>query len=194
MTDPGRQLRISDSDRQIAADRLRAAQNEGRLPVAEYDDRLGKLYQAVTYGDLESLFYDLPRPFPPQPMMQQQPMHPMMMPPAMQAQPMTGPFAGPAAVVHNNIVVSGPMIQASSGAATAGMVFGILAICGFWIPFGDFLLSGLAILLSVIGLAQTSGNQLAGRGKAVTGLVLGIVGLLPAILFFTLVFAAVSSV
>lgn len=194
MTDPGRQVRISDIDRSAAADRLRAAQNEGRLPVGEYDDRLGRLYQAVTYADVDSLFVDLPSPIQQQqPWQQMQPaMQPMMQQP-MPPQPMTGPITGPAAVVHNNIVMQNPMMQASSGTATAGMVFGILAICGFWIPFGDFFLSGLAILLSVIGLMQTSGNRLAGHGKAVAGLVLGIVGLLPAILFFTLVFAAAAS-
>ncbi len=194
MTDPRHQLRISDSDRQAAADRLQTAQSEGRLPVAEYDDRLGKLYQAVTYGDVDRLFVDLPGLVPPRPMMEQ-PMPPMqpMMQPGMPQQPMTGPIGGPAAVVQNHIVVSAPMVQASSGVATAGMVFGILAICGFWIPFGDFFLSGLAILLSIIGLVQTSGNKLAGHGKAMAGLILGILGFLPAILFFTLVFAAAAS-
>ncbi|HEX4703528.1 MAG TPA: DUF1707 and DUF4190 domain-containing protein [Pseudonocardiaceae bacterium] len=191
MTDPGRQVRISDSDRQAAADRLRAAQSEGRLPVAEYDDRLGKLYQAVTYGDMETLFRDLPGQ-----MAQQQPMMQMQMPmqqPMMQPMQGTGAIGGPAAIVQNSIVVA-PTVLPSSGFATAGMVFGILALCGFWIPFGDFGLAGLAIILSIVGLVQTSGNRLGGHGQAVGGLVMGIVALLPTILFFTLVFAAASAV
>jgi len=55
-----RELRASDGDRQAAAERLRAAHDEGRLGFAEYDDRLAAAYSAVTYGDLERLFADLP--------------------------------------------------------------------------------------------------------------------------------------
>jgi len=55
-----RDLRVSDRDRQVAADRLRAAHDEGRLHFAEYDDRLAAAYSAVTYADLDRLFADLP--------------------------------------------------------------------------------------------------------------------------------------
>ena len=62
-----RDLRVSDSERQAAAQRLGAAWAEGRLDDAEYDRRLALAYAAVTYGDLDLLFPDLPgpRPFPP---------------------------------------------------------------------------------------------------------------------------------
>jgi hypothetical protein len=53
-------LRISDRDRQAAAERLRLAMGEGRLDLVEYDDRLVRAYAAVTYADLEPLFTDLP--------------------------------------------------------------------------------------------------------------------------------------
>jgi hypothetical protein len=53
-------LRVADRDRQAAAERLRLALGEGRLDLLEYDDRLAKAYAAVTYGDLEPLFTDLP--------------------------------------------------------------------------------------------------------------------------------------
>jgi hypothetical protein len=55
-----REIRVSDQDRQTAADRLRAAHDEGRLDLAEYDRRLGDAYSSVTYGDLDKLFVDLP--------------------------------------------------------------------------------------------------------------------------------------
>lgn len=55
-----RVVRASDKDRQAAVDRLKAAQDEGRLNLHEYDDRLAQAYQAVTYGDLADLFVDLP--------------------------------------------------------------------------------------------------------------------------------------
>lgn len=53
-------LRAGDADRQAAADRLRAAHDEGRLDLHEYDRRLAEAYAAVTYGDLDRLFTDLP--------------------------------------------------------------------------------------------------------------------------------------
>jgi hypothetical protein len=54
------ELRVSDRDRQAAADRLRAAHDEGRLDLDEYDNRLARAYSSVTYGDLDRLFVDLP--------------------------------------------------------------------------------------------------------------------------------------
>ncbi|MBO0841448.1 MAG: DUF1707 domain-containing protein [Sciscionella sp.] len=55
-----RDIRVSDTDRQAAADRLRVAHDEGRLTLAEYDERVASAYAAVTYGDLAELFVDLP--------------------------------------------------------------------------------------------------------------------------------------
>src|SRR5215218_2497400 len=53
-------MRAADADRQAAAERLRAAMSEGRLDLLEYDTRLAAAYSAVTYGDLDQLFTDLP--------------------------------------------------------------------------------------------------------------------------------------
>ena len=59
-----RDLRASDSDRQAAAERLRAAHDEGRLDFSEYDNRLAQAYSSVTYADLDRLFADLPATAP----------------------------------------------------------------------------------------------------------------------------------
>ena len=56
----GRELRVSDRERQAAADRLKAALEEGRLDFAESDHRLGLAYGSTTYADLDQLFADLP--------------------------------------------------------------------------------------------------------------------------------------
>jgi hypothetical protein len=53
-------MRVSDAERQAAAERLRSAMGEGRLDLTEYDNRLGLAYAAVTYADLDRLFTDLP--------------------------------------------------------------------------------------------------------------------------------------
>lgn len=55
-----REVRVSDRDRQLAADRLRSAMDEGRLDLFEYDSRLAEAYQSATYADLDRLFHDLP--------------------------------------------------------------------------------------------------------------------------------------
>jgi hypothetical protein len=58
---PGRDaMRAADEDRQKVAERLHAALNEGRLTLAEYDDRLRTAYAAKTYADLDALLSDLP--------------------------------------------------------------------------------------------------------------------------------------
>lgn len=55
-----RDLRVSDADRDQVAAILRDAAGEGRLDLDELDERLGSVYAAKTYGDLEPLTRDLP--------------------------------------------------------------------------------------------------------------------------------------
>jgi hypothetical protein len=57
MTEP--HLRAGDSDAAAAAV-LGRHMAEGRLTVAEYDDRVARAYAARTYGDLTELTADLP--------------------------------------------------------------------------------------------------------------------------------------
>jgi hypothetical protein len=59
-----RELRVSDGERQAAAERLRAYHDEGRLDFSEYDSRLAQAYASVTYADLDRLFADLPATAP----------------------------------------------------------------------------------------------------------------------------------
>lgn len=55
-------LRISDADREVAAQRLHAAMSEGRITMAELEERLGAVYAARTFAELEPPFADLPGP------------------------------------------------------------------------------------------------------------------------------------
>ncbi|MEU5826165.1 DUF1707 SHOCT-like domain-containing protein [Micromonospora tulbaghiae] len=55
-------LRVSDRDREAVMARLGAATAEGRLTLAEFDDRSGQAYAAKTYRELEALVADLPPP------------------------------------------------------------------------------------------------------------------------------------
>ncbi len=56
------QLRAGDADRQQIADHLRLALDEGRLTLAEYDERVRAVYAARTYAELTDLVEDLPEP------------------------------------------------------------------------------------------------------------------------------------
>jgi hypothetical protein len=55
-----RALRASDADRDRVAEQLRQAAGDGRLSLAELNDRLDALYAAKTYGELEPVVADLP--------------------------------------------------------------------------------------------------------------------------------------
>jgi Domain of unknown function (DUF1707) len=52
--------RAGDSDREAVAERLRVAAGEGRIDLAELDERLGRAYGAKTYRELDVLVADLP--------------------------------------------------------------------------------------------------------------------------------------
>ncbi|PSR68247.1 hypothetical protein C8258_10390 [Nocardia sp. MDA0666] len=53
-------VRASDADREEIVERLRSAMNEGRLNLAEFDDRVQQVYVARTYGELSPILSDLP--------------------------------------------------------------------------------------------------------------------------------------
>jgi hypothetical protein len=54
-------LRAADADRERIAERLRNAHAEGRLDLAEFQQRLERGYEAKTLGELGELVKDLPR-------------------------------------------------------------------------------------------------------------------------------------
>jgi len=54
------ELRVSDTDRERVADRLRGAAAEGRLTADELEERLEHAFSARTEADLEPLTADLP--------------------------------------------------------------------------------------------------------------------------------------
>ena len=60
MTDDAPELRASDADRERVAEVLRDALAEGRLDMAEFEERLDATYRARTYGDLAPITRDLP--------------------------------------------------------------------------------------------------------------------------------------
>ncbi|SCX44758.1 protein of unknown function [Klenkia marina] len=63
MVDP-RRYRISDADRERAAQRLHTAMAEGRITFTELDERLAQVYAALYAEDLEPPLADLPPEHP----------------------------------------------------------------------------------------------------------------------------------
>ncbi|HEX6444572.1 MAG TPA: DUF1707 domain-containing protein [Streptosporangiales bacterium] len=57
-----RELRASDQDRDRVAEHLREAAGDGRLTLAELEERLDLTYRARTYGELAPITADLPIP------------------------------------------------------------------------------------------------------------------------------------
>ena len=52
--------RVSDAERELVVERLRAACGDGRLSLDEFTDRVGDVYRARTAGELVPLTEDLP--------------------------------------------------------------------------------------------------------------------------------------
>ena len=54
-------MRVSDADREQAAEVLREAAGQGRISMDELDERLERAYAAKTYADLAPITHDLPQ-------------------------------------------------------------------------------------------------------------------------------------
>ena len=139
-----------DADRDRAANVLRDAFAEGRLTPEEYEERIGRAYQARTYQELDVITADVPRPMPP----------PQPFPPYPPPAPRTNPkaigslvvsllgsgFCGVGSLVS---VVLGHLAmreirdkgERGDGLATAGLVIGYLGLAGW-------------ILLYVLGFSE----------------------------------------
>jgi hypothetical protein len=55
------ELRAADADRERIAERLRTSNAEGRLDLAEFQQRLERCYKAKTVGELDEVVTDLPQ-------------------------------------------------------------------------------------------------------------------------------------
>ncbi|SDF90760.1 protein of unknown function [Lentzea fradiae] len=64
MSDPSRDIRVGDAERQQALQVLGEHMSAGRIDVEEYGERSAKITTAKTRGELMALFHDLPDPRP----------------------------------------------------------------------------------------------------------------------------------
>ena len=73
-----------------------------------------------------------------------------------------------------------------NGAATAGLVLGILSMLFCWFPFFNSILDLLALVFSIIGIAR---SKTSGKGRAIAGLCLATLSTLISILIYLGAFA-----
>jgi hypothetical protein len=66
--------------------------------------------------------------------------------------------------------------------ATAALVLGILALITSWTVIGGVLLGLLAIIFGIIGLRRASRGLAFGRGRAIAGIILGLLSMVIAAL------------
>jgi uncharacterized integral membrane protein len=64
--------------------------------------------------------------------------------------------------------------------ATAALVLGILALITSWTVIGGILLGLLAIIFGIIGLRRANRGLALGRGRAIAGIILGLLGIVVA--------------
>ncbi|MFD7665536.1 DUF1707 and DUF4190 domain-containing protein [Streptomyces sp. NPDC059788] len=148
-------MRASHADRERAVDVLKAGFAEGRLPQEEYEQRIGRAYQALTHGELQMLVADLPQGPVPQSQFAPRPA----VPPAFMPAPM-------------------PVVAPTNGSATGALVCGILT------PVTWGLTSIPAVILGHKARAEIRRTGERGDGQAVAGLILGWLGIGGWLLFF----------
>ncbi len=73
-----------------------------------------------------------------------------------------------------------------SGMATAALVLGILALLTSWTVFGGILLGLLAVILGFIGLRKARRGLATGRGRAIAGVILGLLSIAIAVVVIAL--------
>ncbi len=115
-----------------------------------------------------------PVPQPIQPAYQQPYQQPQYQQPVQMAQPIYQP-------VYQQPVIITPIDNRTriNGAATAGLIFGIINLCTSWIP----LLNGIPAILGLIfSIAGVSKKNAGGKGRAIAGLIMSSVGLFICIL------------
>ncbi len=71
----------------------------------------------------------------------------------------------------------GRPVVGGSGMATAALVLGILALLTSWTVFGGVILGLLAVILGFLAVRKASRGLATGRGRAIAGIVLGLLSI-----------------
>ena len=79
-----------------------------------------------------------------------------------------------------------PPRRPGAGMAITALILGIIALLFFWTVAGGILFGLIALVLGVIASGRAKRGVSSGRGMAITGAVLGTLGLLASIAFIAL--------
>ncbi len=154
-----------DADRERAVNVLREAFTEGRLTQDEYVDRVGLVYQARTYHDLDGLTADIP------------------VPPALRPAPPAPPAVAPYRA-HPPFRPPGP----TNSNATASLVCGVVGFMTLGVT------SPFAIVFGHVAKRQIRERGEQGDGMATGGLVLGYLAVVGWVLFVGVIVAVAAAV
>ncbi|MFG2208417.1 DUF1707 and DUF4190 domain-containing protein [Streptomyces sp. NPDC048638] len=143
-------MRASHADRERAVDVLKAGFAEGRLQQPEYEQRMGRAYQAQTHAELQMLVADLPQGPVPQAQFAPRPGVPATFMPMPMQMPMP---------VHTNSSATGALI------------------CGILMPMTWGATSIPAVILGHKARAEIRRTGERGDGQAIAGIVLGWLGI-----------------
>ena len=153
-----------DADRERAVNVLKDAFTEGRLTQGEYEDRMGRAYQARSYGELDLLTGDIPHAPVPQTFRSAPPMPPpfpvQFQPPRTNGNAIASLVCGIVATMSFGItsipaIILGHMAKAQirrrgeqgDGLATGGLVLGYVMLAGV-----------IAFTVLLVGLYAGSSN------------------------------------
>ena len=146
--------------------------------------------QPVQPVPVQPMYQQPAQPTPVQPLYQQpvQPMYQQQVPvqPAYQ-QPV---YAQQVQPVYQQVTPIKGSGKRSNGSAIAGLIFGILTLCFCWIPYFPFILGLMGLIFSIVGVCKKNG---AGKGKAVAGLILSILGTAACALILTFFWMPVAN-
>ncbi|WP_103886925.1 DUF1707 and DUF4190 domain-containing protein [Actinacidiphila yanglinensis] len=123
-----------DADRERAVEVLKEAYTEGRLRPEEYDERVGRAYQARTYADLDLLTADIPGP------------------PAAPATFAPAPVAHPASLTPARLT-------GTNSAATGSLVCGIIGVCTLGVTSIPAVILGHVARSQIRRTGQDGGGQ-----------------------------------
>ena len=86
------------------------------------------------------------------------------------------------------IPIKQPVERVPNGAATAGLVFGILTMVFCWVPVLHLITGLIGMITSIVGIAKRNGR---GKAKAIVGLSLSIFGMAIGIVIFLTVWVPI---
>jgi len=90
-------------------------------------------------------------------------------------------------------MTTSPETTARNNVATFSLIFGVISvIIALFIPSGAAILGLAAIVLGFLGLRAVKANGLQGRGQAITGIVLGVIGVVVPIFMIVVLGPAIA--